>query len=163
MMTGVFSILKGCVGVEEQAIARALHFLRGGSRPGLGARDSDRDRDGDGFSTELEEERQQWQVHREASMAVLVQRAMSAAPPGQGAGEVRAAAERGRGGSGGKKSAYRSRRLQVRRRRNFVCCVWFCCVRGRRQLRKLFVLFLLFLLSVQSRLVCFSKRGSRLH
>lgn len=113
MMTGVFSILKGCVGVEEQAIARALHFLRGG-RPNHQGKD--------GFSTEVEaeEERQTWQAHREASMAVLVQRAMSAPPPGQGGGEIRAAAERGmgRGGKSGKKStsAYRSRRLQVRRK-----------------------------------------------
>lgn len=119
MMAGVFSILKGCVGVEEQAIARALHFLRGG-RANLGAA-SGGGRDGDGFSAGLEEEeRQEWQAHREASMAVLVQRAMSAAPPGRIGGEVRAAAEMGRGGgrsgSGGKRStsAYRSRRLQVR-------------------------------------------------
>lgn len=120
MMAGVFSILKGCVGVEEQAIARALHFLRGGRPANLGHKD--------GFSAEqLEEERQEWQAHREASMAVLVQRAMSAPPPppGQGGGgeevRVRAAAaaagrERGsRSGKGGKKStsAYRSRRLQV--------------------------------------------------
>lgn len=105
MMTGVFSILKGCVGVEERAIARALHFLRGG-RPDHGVGDGD-------FSGEHEEQRQEWQAHREASMAVLVRRAMSASasasppppPPPPG---------RSRSSRRNTTSSYRSRRLQVR-------------------------------------------------
>lgn len=128
-MAGVFSILKGCQGVEEQAIARALHFLQAGNDNGNGNL-------GGGVSTaELKEDREEWQAHRDASMVVLVRNAMSTSMPAlpqSGEGVVGAAlgggiGAGGRGGvgegrrrrrSGGGKdssSAYRSRRLQVRR------------------------------------------------
>ena len=129
MMAGVFSILKGCDGVEEQAIARALHFLGGAGGGGGGSGGGGGRNLGVGSfpATEeagdeyLEEQREEWRAHREASMAVLVQRAMSTSTPGeeqvQGRGGVLAAAGRKRGGRrrGGKNpaSAYRSRRLQV--------------------------------------------------
>lgn len=85
VMAGVFAILRGFRGREEQAIARAMHILRGGN-PG-------------GFAAGLADN-EEWQAHREAAMAGLVRRALS----GYGrAEEVGAVA-----------GSFFSRRLQVR-------------------------------------------------
>lgn len=82
-MAGIFAILSGCHGVEEQAIARAMSVLRGGNPVG--------------FLPELSK-REEWQAHREALMAGLVQRAFSGRGGGEGAGAA----------------AFSQRRLQVR-------------------------------------------------
>lgn len=116
-MAGVFSVLNGCYGVEEQAIAHALNLLRGRkSGPGPGRASDDLT-----AHLEHEKEREEWHAHREASMAALVRRAMSAgwasALPGQDGGSARVGAEAGGSGgdAGGDKStlAFRSRKLQV--------------------------------------------------
>ena len=60
-MAGVFAILQGCSGLEEQAIARAMRVLRGGNP--------------DGHATELADH-EEWQAYREAAMAGLVRKAM---------------------------------------------------------------------------------------
>ena len=91
IMAGVFAILRGCKGTEEQEIARAMNVLRGGN-PG-------------GFLSELSE-REEWQAQREAVMASLVRRALLV----HGDGQRRGGAERGVDG----RLAVSSRSLQVR-------------------------------------------------
>ncbi|CAM9205571.1 unnamed protein product [Ectocarpus sp. 12 AP-2014] len=125
LMAGVFSILKGCQGAEEQAIARAIHFLsRGGNDNTAAAADpAAKSRSG----TSFEEETEEWQAHREASMAMLVHRAMAssaqeqesarAVAAGRGRRASRVDRDRGRDRGAGSRisstSAYRTRRLQT--------------------------------------------------
>ncbi|CAM9839274.1 unnamed protein product [Ectocarpus sp. 4 AP-2014] len=138
LMAGVFSILKGCQGAEEQAIARAIHFLsRGGNdnaaaaAAAVAADSAAKSRS----STSFEEESEEWQAHREASMAMLVHRAMASSAQEQesasavAAGRGRRASrvdrdrdrdrdgdsdrDRGGGSRRSSTSAYRTRRLQT--------------------------------------------------
>ena len=89
IMSGVFAIVRGCKGAEEQAIARAMNVLRGGN-PG-------------GFLSELSD-REEWQAQREAVMAGLVQRALLV----DGSEQWRGGGGRGDGGV-----TVSSRKLQV--------------------------------------------------
>ncbi|CAM9802110.1 unnamed protein product [Ectocarpus sp. 6 AP-2014] len=129
LMAGVFSILKGCQGVEEQAIARATHFLsRGGNENATAAAAAAADSATKSRSgTSFEEESEEWQAHREASMAMLVRRAMTssaqeqesapAVTAGRGRRASRVDRDRDRDRGGGSRrsstSAYRTRRLQT--------------------------------------------------
>lgn len=73
VIAGVFAILRGFHGREEQAISRAMHILRGGN-PG-------------DFAAGLADS-EEWQAHREAAMAGLVRRALSGYGMADGVGAV---------------------------------------------------------------------------
>lgn len=89
-MAGIFTILRGCSGFEEQAIARAIELLRAGKKE---------------KNLRSSSEKKDWQARREASVSEYVQRALSVNVRGE---------MTGKGGKDEAATVY-SPRIQVRK------------------------------------------------